>query len=202
MNSISANFMAYLSQLRKWRTTVFKLVFSFLIFEDFFTGRKPQELNPLNNISIIGIIGVMFIVAGALLRFWARGHFVKGKLFTTGPYSIVRHPLYLGSTLAMIGVLCILNHPLHWFIMIPLIIFFHGIAMFYEEQSLAARFGEQWQEYQKGVPAIIPSIKLSSLRDTAGGWSWTAFCNTTEKATSILLISLPVWLEMFEELCF
>lgn len=188
--------------IRKRRTIAFKVAFPALVVEDFLTGKKPHELLFWEDMNVMGMLGLTLIIAGVLIRFWARGHFAKGRLFTSGPYAIIRHPLYFGSTLVMLGVLCILNDWLNWSVIVPMIILFHGAAILYEEQSLANRFGRQWQEYTTKVPAIIPSINRHLLSDSADRWSWRVYCNTTEKITTAMFVSLPVLLELFEELAF
>jgi protein-S-isoprenylcysteine O-methyltransferase Ste14 len=49
-------------------------------------------------------LGLAVAVAGEAIRIWAAGHLEKGtEITTSGPYRIVRHPLYLGSALMGIG---------------------------------------------------------------------------------------------------
>ena len=69
-------------------------------------GNKPHELALGNELSAHAAAGIIFLVSGVLIRFWARGHFERVRLFTTGPYALVRHPLYLGSLFIVVGVLC------------------------------------------------------------------------------------------------
>lgn len=194
--------MNTINRIQKWRTIAFKIAFPALLIENVLTGKKPNELCSWTGISVIGILGVILIIIGSLIRLWARGHFVKGKLFTTGPYAIVRHPLYLGSSLIMIGVLCILNSWLNWFIIIPMIILFHGASILYEENRLNKRFGLEWFEYKHSVPAIIPSFRKHLPLNTTDKWGWQIYYNTTEKTATILFLSLPVFLELFEEIMF
>ena len=194
-------FWKIIRAIRKFRTTAFKLAFPALLIEDVIEGKKPHELDLFDGIQIIAIFGAVLIIGGALLRLWARGHFFKGKLFTTGPYAIVRHPLYLGSTLIMIGVLCILNDWLNWAIIIPMIILFQGAAILYEERQLEVRFGFKWLEYKKIVPTVIPSLGNLSFA-IQSRWSWQSYYATTERTATILFFLLPLLLEMFEETMF
>ena len=46
------------------------------------------------------LMGALIVAAGEAVRFWACGHLVRNERLTrTGPYRLVRHPLYLGSLL-------------------------------------------------------------------------------------------------------
>jgi len=198
----SKRFNHLLNWLRKRRTMSFKIAFSALIIEDIITGKKPHELSFWQDIDIIAVLGVVLIFTGSLIRLWAKGHFVKGKLFTSGPYAIIRHPLYLGSTIIMLGVLCILNDWFNWTVIVPMIILFHGAAIFCEEKSLETRFGRQWHDYKSAVPAIIPSVRRRLLLNSADKWSWQVYCNTTEKMATAFFLGLPVFLELLEESMF
>src|SRR6187402_618593 len=50
------------------------------------------------------IAGIVFIVLGEIVRFWAAGYISKDAVIATGgPYAHVRNPLYFGSLLLAIG---------------------------------------------------------------------------------------------------
>lgn len=108
--------------------------------------------------------GVSFVAAGAAVRAWAAGYLVKmQRLVTAGPFSLCRNPLYVGSFLISIGYLFMCNQPAAW---IPgAIVFwvFHGGAIAYEEKLLCEKFGEEYEDYRRAVPCLIPR-----LRSTAG----------------------------------
>lgn len=199
---VSGNrFEKVLNWLRKLRTWSLKMAFAILVLEDILTGKKPHELLP-PDVSLKALFGTILIFCGVFLRLWARGHFMKGQLFKTGPYRFVRHPLYLGSTIVVLGVLFILNDYLNWIIIPPLLIIFHGSAIIYEERSMEKKFSKDWQEYKANVPAIIPSpTRYLSLKG-AFKWRWQVFRRTTEPITSLLLLSLPIFIEIMEEYAF
>ena len=49
-------------------------------------------------------VGLALVVVGQVFRIYAAGYIFKNKqLATTGPYSLVRHPLYLGNFIILIG---------------------------------------------------------------------------------------------------
>lgn len=194
-------FMRCVKLCSKWRTHVLQATWAVLVIEDVLLGKKPHELSPWDRFDSIAGLGVMLIILGASLRLWARGHFTKGTLFTGGPYAMIRHPLYLGSSLIMFGVLCVLNDWINWLVMVPMIIVFHGAAIIYEEESLAKRFGQAWHEYQRSVPAIVPALRWP-VSTSGARWSWRVYRDTTEMVATILFWTLPLWLELLEEMLF
>ena len=77
-------------------------------------------------------------------------------LITNGPYNFVRHPMYLGMILSLLGVALILRS---WpGIIILLIIFIPSVIyrIKNEETSLLERYKEQWRKYYENTPAFIP----------------------------------------------
>jgi len=191
-----------LNWIRKRRTLALKIAFPIIIAENIIDGEKPHELG-FPDISALAIIALILILAGALIRFWARGHFVKGQLLTTGPYAIVRHPLYLGSLLVIAGVLVQLNDRFfNLGIIVPLVIVFYGAAIIFEERSLEKRFGRQWQLYKAKTPAIIPSLQNWPVRRYIQKWDWRVYLTTGELWATLVLVSLPFLIEMIEDFVF
>jgi protein-S-isoprenylcysteine O-methyltransferase Ste14 len=80
-------------------------------------------------------------------------------LVTSGPYAIVRHPIY-ASLLAMLLCTLLLLTPWPW-CAASLALFICGteIRVRSEEKLLAARFGEEFEAYRKAVPAYIPFVR-------------------------------------------
>lgn len=77
-------------------------------------------------------------------------------LNTTGIYSIVRHPLYLGNYLILLGLALF---PRTWFL--PIIASFGFVLcyeriIFLEESFLENRFGDEFRSWAARVPAIVP----------------------------------------------
>lgn len=80
-------------------------------------------------------------------------------LVKTGPYAIVRHPIYASLLAALLCTLLLLT-PWQW-IAISLALFICGteIRVRSEEQLLASRFGAEFESYRKAVPAYIPFVR-------------------------------------------
>jgi len=77
------------------------------------------------------------------------------ELFTSGIYSVVRHPLYLAQ---LISQVCVLHMSLNRVIMFVLFVSYLSVGVPIEERKLISVFGNKYTEYQKQVPAFIPRI--------------------------------------------
>jgi protein-S-isoprenylcysteine O-methyltransferase Ste14 len=81
----------------------------------------------------------------------------EDELVTTGLNSIVRHPLYFGTLLLLIGVFLILPK---WKNLVVLVIssLYLVIGSLLEERKLIARFGEDYISYRERVNMLIPGL--------------------------------------------
>ena len=79
----------------------------------------------------------------------------RGRLLRDGAYRIVRHPRYLSAGIGVIANALVINH-IGMYVMI-LVVFPPGFVMLmFEEQELVERFGDEYRQYQREVPKIIP----------------------------------------------
>lgn len=77
----------------------------------------------------------------------------NGRLFTGKAYGIVRHPLYLGISVILAF------HPVQTrnsFLSVALVVLYFYIGTFFEERRLVTTFGQEYREYQRRVPRILP----------------------------------------------
>lgn len=81
------------------------------------------------------------------------------ELVKTGPYRIVRHPIYTSMLCLVVGTGLLLA-PL-WMLTIALALFVAGtqIRVTVEDGLLASRFGAPFVDYRRTVPAYIPFVK-------------------------------------------
>jgi protein-S-isoprenylcysteine O-methyltransferase Ste14 len=122
-------------------------------------------------------IGSVFYIPGMALVLWGRlalgrNYFVSSilgvrlfedhQLVTTGPFGVVRHPMYLGLMTAALGsLLMYLTWTAACFaILAPLLLLRARV----EERILAVEFGEAWHEYCGRVPMLIPGYFASKSR--------------------------------------
>jgi protein-S-isoprenylcysteine O-methyltransferase Ste14 len=88
-------------------------------------------------------------------------------LVTSGPYALVRHPVYLGELGAAVGL--VLAAPTAWNAGV-LVAFFaaQAIRMRLEERALAAEFPE-YADYAARTPRLVPRIRTSRVPRAATG---------------------------------
>ena len=81
------------------------------------------------------------------------------ELVRSGPYAVVRHPIY-ASLLAMAVVTGLLLTPWPW-LLAAIAIHIAGteIRVRTEEKLLASRFGEEFAKYKRNVPAYVPLVR-------------------------------------------
>ncbi len=111
-------------------------------------------------------------LSGLVIRAIVVGHTPRGtsgrntayqlasQLNTTGLYSVVRHPLYLGNYLIALGPVLL---PLNWWLpMVYTLAFalYYERIMLAEEAYLLDKFGTQFELYAKCTPAFLPNPLL------------------------------------------
>lgn len=104
-------------------------------------------------------IGFILLTAGTLWRLWA-SVFIAGRkdveIVDAGPYARCRHPLYLGSLVAALG-LALSTRSLVLTLALPtLLAMIARRAIAREERFLADRHGDAWRDYASRVPLLWP----------------------------------------------
>lgn len=112
------------------------------------------------------IVAILLVTLGAWLRVWGASYVgasvvqsrsMHGEaMLADGPYRRTRNPLYLGTTLHIIG-LAILMPPSGAVFCVAFIWLLQIRLALAEEPFLAQRFGESYLEYRKAVPRFLPS---------------------------------------------
>lgn len=114
----------------------------------------------------VATAGAVLALTGALLAAWAKAKLGRlfspqlgiqsdHRLITTGPYAVVRHPMYLGLVDFIIG------SAIFWNDVALLVVGLLFTAWFsaqirIEEHMFARHFGGEWEEYRGRTPALFP----------------------------------------------
>ncbi len=108
--------------------------------------------------------------AGAIVRVITSGFAALGtsgrakmgaeaaELNTTGPYSLVRNPLYVGRILNFTGLAMLSGSWVFGAIVFLLAVLVYERISVYEEEFLREKFGASHGEWAKSVPALLPRL--------------------------------------------
>lgn len=113
---------------------------------------------------------------------------VADCLNTTGMYSVVRHPLYLGNFLIVVGLAMFFRDPVFVTLVIAAFAIYYERIMLVEESFLRSQFGTAFEEWAERTPAFFP--RLSSWKKPELPWSWRSMIRR-EYTTLLIVISLP-----------
>ncbi len=113
-------------------------------------------------------LGAAVMVAGLLFAVWAREHLggnwsssvtIKQghELITTGPYAVVRHPIYTGILAGLLGTAIALSQ-VRGFIAFVLIVLVLWLKLRMEEQWMRSQFGEKYATYAHQTTALVPYL--------------------------------------------
>jgi len=92
---------------------------------------------------------------------------ITEALVVRGPYRYVRHPLYLGVVVLVLGWGLLLDLSFLLFSALLLLLWFNFVVVPFEEEELRAVFGEQYERYAEEVPRIVPFTKRRKTRALA-----------------------------------
>jgi len=120
---------------------------------------------------IVDWAGLLMVTAGLALAVWARTHLGRNwsgtvtvkedhELVRSGPYAIVRHPIYTGLLLAMLGTAIILGE---WRGLSALCFLSAAflLKLRREERFMAESFPETYPGYRARVPALVPLLRAN-----------------------------------------
>ncbi len=113
-------------------------------------------------------LGAAITVAGLLFAVWAREHLGRNwsrsvaikqghELITTGPYSVVRHPIYTGILTGFLGMAIAISQ-VRGFIAFVLVFLALWMKFRMEEQFMRSQFGETYATYAQKTAALVPYL--------------------------------------------
>jgi len=152
------------------------------------------------------IAGIAVVALGEALRLWGVHHIGVisrtrsdrlGPLVTSGPFGLVRNPLYLGNIALWVGFA--LSGRLIWMVPVAVAVLglqYHAIVR-WEERLLASRLGDRYRSYLISVPRWIPRVGAIAPPPAPAGRTWreTLF---SERGTLIAIATgyVLLWLKL------
>jgi len=114
-------------------------------------------------------VGLALLCAGLAFAVWARGVLGRNwsgsvtvkeghELIRSGPYAYVRHPIYTGLIVALLGTAVTIG-IVRAFLGMALIVASFLRKLRIEERFMRETFPGQYERYSAAVPALIPFLK-------------------------------------------
>jgi protein-S-isoprenylcysteine O-methyltransferase Ste14 len=163
---------------RGWERVIhYRIRISFFLFAgllgyDVWIGLVPHDLFSLSD--PLGPLGGVVVLGGLLLRSWAAGVVHKNQaLAVRGPYSLTRHPLYVGSFLTGLGVCLVIGDARMIVALAVLFSLIYLPKMRAEERSVSGMFAGPWADYARRTGLVFPRRfpRLSGAGWCAGQWA-------------------------------
>ncbi|MFH1209069.1 MAG: isoprenylcysteine carboxylmethyltransferase family protein [Candidatus Omnitrophota bacterium] len=145
--------------------------------------------------------GIVLVVIGELIRFWALGFVEKKgrKLAMNGPYAFVRNPLYVGNFFLGLGVAVIVWN---WIILVLFLAGFLGIytgTIRGEEKHLREMFGKPYEDYCKNVPSFLPRL-TPHVAPEKESFLWSRIIKHHEYITVAGIFLMLMMIHLYDEL--
>ncbi len=113
--------------------------------------------------TLLEMSGLFLLTICSIGRLWALLYisgYKKLELITEGPYSMVRHPLYVFSLIGAIGIGLASENILILTVMVVFYLLYYPLTILAEEKMLLDKFGQAYLDYIKHTPRFIPKLSL------------------------------------------
>jgi len=123
--------------------------------------------------------GAVLVALGEAIRLWSVRHIGAisrtrsdrlGPLVASGPFALVRNPLYVGNVALWVGFA--LSARLPWLapVFVAILAFEYHAIVRWEERLLEERLGERYRTYTGQVPRWLPTMLHRGARRTRRDW--------------------------------
>jgi protein-S-isoprenylcysteine O-methyltransferase Ste14 len=168
---LAAFFTKRSARAQSWKSNVLQRALGLLAFFVGFT--RYFQLTPLTrrflpSSSAVACVGIALTLVGLSFAVWAR-FFLGGNwsgivtvkahhtLVRSGPYALVRHPIYSGLLLALIGTAVVYNQ-VRCLLAAALVLAMLLLKIRIEERFMSEQFGSAYRDYKQKVTALIPFV--------------------------------------------
>lgn len=137
-------------------------------------------------------LGIGLLLLGVFIRLWAQQHLhyrleIRKTLTETGPYRLLRNPIYIGNTLMCLGGVA--ASELLW--LMPLTLLWcavvYSLVVRDEETHLLEKYGQPYQDFLDRVPRWFPR----ALHPSEAGLVNRHFAKSLVSELHCLLVLLP-----------
>lgn len=144
---------------------------------------SAPELFSLTSVTTLELLAIIVCLFGLMIRVITVGYTpantsgrntsegqVAETINTTGMYSTVRHPLYVGNYFMWLGIAILTGNV--WFLLVFTLTYwlYYERIMFAEEQFLIRKFGERYTNWSNHTPAFIPDILAWQKPNLSFSW--------------------------------
>jgi protein-S-isoprenylcysteine O-methyltransferase Ste14 len=112
---------------------------------------------------VLETAGLFLLTICSMGRLWALLYisgYKKLELITEGPYSMVRHPLYVFSLIGAIGIGLASENILVLAALVIFYLLYYPLTIFVEEKKLVDKFGQAYLDYIESTPRFLPKLSL------------------------------------------
>jgi len=167
------------------------------------TGLRLDYLRPfrLPQTLLVTLGGWTFLLFGLAILFvsmwqlWRQGkgppisHLPPTQFVASGLYRYVRHPIYVGYTLAFAGVALVIDSFWSFVFCVPLLIAGWVVyVLYYEEPMLVDRFGDTYRVYARQVRLLWPVTRAEKKPGEAGVFLSKTYAGLNRLANRTVLI--------------
>jgi protein-S-isoprenylcysteine O-methyltransferase Ste14 len=166
---VAARHSAANQRIESWRTGFsyrIPLLFGIVLLAFSRRSRTSGGYHLWSSTAFTLTTGIFLIAIGLGIAVWARRHLgqywsgritlkVDHRLIQSGPYGWVRHPIYSGLLLALLGTMITIG-TLQACLGVAIIFLAVVRKMALEEQWMATQFGNEYEVYRRRVNALIP----------------------------------------------
>jgi len=151
---------------KKNHLNISRVLIGALILIDFLsTPRWPMKPGMLVLVEFLAFILVLIAAFG---RLWSLTYISGNKtqnLITTGPYSLMRNPLYFFSLIGAIGLGLVSKSMLVFSVLLLAFVIYYPLVVRAEEEHLRSIHGQDFLRYRSAVPVFLP--RFSRYREEA-----------------------------------
>ena len=116
---------------------------------------------------VLEAVGTIVFVSGLAFAVWARIHLGRNwgmpmteraepELVTSGPYRYIRHPIYTGILVGLLGTALAIN--LYYLIAMAVVTGYFVFSANVEERNMTDAFPDQYPEYKAHTKMLLPFV--------------------------------------------